>query len=293
MHLRELRYFEALAEERHFGRAASRLFIAQSGLSRAVQRLEQELDVELFVRNHRQVQLTAAGEALYARTTEVLQMFDDVLATADDVRTGCVGTLVVATSQAARYHVTEIFRRFSAAHQGVRLVRHEAVVEVMLDDLLAGRLDIAICFAPPRRDGLAYEQLGDVELRVLLPSGHTLARSDTVELTDLRGARILVPPLSASEAGASSLSRLLSNAGIEPNDVQVSLDFDEDLQWVREGEGVVLSARGFLGGPPPGIVSLPLTPATTIPLQIVCRAQMLPLPSNFSSFVRSSSCMAA
>lgn len=118
MDLRELRYFVALAEEQHFGRAAERLYIAQSGLSRAIQRAEEELGVELFTRTRRHVELTAAGAALLERTRDVLSSFEEVRSIAEAARAGMVGTLTAATSPAARYQVAP--RSSSASRAAAR-----------------------------------------------------------------------------------------------------------------------------------------------------------------------------
>jgi DNA-binding transcriptional LysR family regulator len=272
MDLRELRYFVVLAEERHFGRAAKRLYIAQSGLSKAIRRVEDGLGVTLFARTRRNVELTAAGTALLERAEEVLGAFEEVRATAEAARGGMVGTLSVATSPVARYHVAPpILERFTSTCPGVRMVRREQLAGEIVEDLLAHRLDVGIAFCAPPCEGLAYEPLKDVELRVLVPSFHPLASRGKVALSELRRERFLISTDVLAAGSAGPLQPLFDAAGFEPNYTPDSVDYDEDLHGVLQGEGVVLSARTFLGEHPPGIAVLGLQPPALQPLEIVRR----------------------
>lgn len=263
-----------LAEERHFARAAERLFIAPSGLSKAISRAEEQLGVELFTRAHRRVELTPAGAALLERVHDVLRAFDDVRATADAARAGMVGTLTLATSPVARYHVAPpILERLAAACPDVRLVRREQLAGAIVDDLLAGALDAAIAFCAPPRDELLYEPLQDMELRVLLATAHPLAARECIPLAELRHERFLMPADMLARGSPARLRPFFAAAGFEPRYVTDNLAYDEDLHGVRRREGVVLSARTFLGQPPPGIAQLGLDPPAFLPLELVRRRE--------------------
>jgi DNA-binding transcriptional LysR family regulator len=272
MDLRELRYFVALAEEQHFGRAAERLYIAQSGLSRAIQRSEEELGVSLFARTRRHVELTTAGTVLLERAREVLRSFEEVRATAEAARTGMVGTLTTATSPVARYGVASlILERFARSCAEVRLVHREQLACEIVDDLLAGGLDVGIAFCPPLRDGLAVEPLRDIELRVLVASSHPLAERDHIALSELQHERFLIQAEVLASESTSRIESIFQAAGFEPRYVSHNVDHDEDFHAVRRGDGILLSGRTFLGAPPPGVAVLRLEPAVTLPLELVCR----------------------
>jgi DNA-binding transcriptional LysR family regulator len=271
MDLRELRYFVALAEERHFGRAAERLYIAQSGLSRAIKRAEEELGVTLFSRTRRQVELTTAGVALFERAHDVLRSFEEVQATAEAARDGMVGTLSVATSPVARYQVAPpILTRFTSTYPDVRLTRREQLAGEIVKDLLAGALDVGIAFCAPLREGLERKALQDVELRVLVSSSHPLARRGHVALSELRSERFLIQAEILATGSTDRAKPLFRAAGFQPTYVQY-VDHDEDFHGVRRGDGVMLSARTFLGDGPPGITVLQLEPRATLPLELVSR----------------------
>jgi DNA-binding transcriptional LysR family regulator len=278
MDLRELRYFVALAEERHFGRAAERLYIAQSGLSKAIRRAEDELGVALFERTHRNVALTAAGQALLERAYDVLGAFEEVRATAEAARVGMAGVLLLASSPVARYNLAApILERFAETCPQVRVLRREQLAAEIHEELLAGTLEVGIAFCMPPHVGLRYEPLLDVELRALLASSHPLAARGTVTLSELRSERFLVPAAEGPTGGsARRLAPFFGAAGFEPEYVPSAVAYDEDLHGVHRGEGVVLSTRTFLGDPPSGITALNLEPSATLPLGIVRRAAEAP-----------------
>ena len=291
MDLRELRYFVALAEEQHFGRAAERLYIAQSGLSRAIQRAEEELGVELFTRTRRHVELTAAGAALLERTRDVLSSFEEVRSIAEAARAGMVGTLTAATSPAARYQVAPpILKCFASSCADVRLIHREQLAGEIVEDLLTGAVDVGIAFCAPLRDGLEYELLRDVELRVLVSSSHPLAGRGRVALSELRDERFLIPAEVLASGSAARVETIFHVAGFQPRYVQHIVDHDEDLHGVSRGEGVVLSGRTFLGDFPPGIAVLQLEPRATLPLELVRRAgELPPIQARFIEIARQAS----
>ncbi|HST54728.1 MAG TPA: LysR substrate-binding domain-containing protein [Solirubrobacteraceae bacterium] len=288
MELRELRYFVTLAEERHFGRAAERLYIAQSGLSKAIKRVERELGVDLFERAHRNVELTDAGVTLLTRASDVLGRFDEVFAIADAARMGLVGTLTVAVTPVARHHTAPlIMQRFEADHPDVFLVRREQLGNAMVADVASGYLDAGIAYCPEVRDDLLYEPIKDIELRVLIDSNHPLARRPAVALPELRAEHFLIPPESVSSALPARLSELCSAAGFVPHYLHEMMDYDEDLNAVRQGRGVMLSARSFLGHPPPGVSVLTVKPHVTLPLELIRRAeQPSPILARFLASMR-------
>ncbi|HVR05811.1 MAG TPA: LysR family transcriptional regulator, partial [Solirubrobacteraceae bacterium] len=261
MDLRELRYFVALAEERHFGRAAERLYIAQSGLSRAIQRSEDELGVALFARNRRHVELTQAGSALLERAYGVLSDFAEVQAVADATRRGLLGTVALANSPAARYELMpELLRAFADALPDVRVTRREQLGAAIAEGLVADELDVAIACGVPARAGLRRETLRDVELHLLLPAGHPLARRGRVAPVRLAGERVLLDAELAA-APPAQIARLYGARGLDV------ADHDEGLQHVRSGGHALLSARGFLGGPPDGVAALGLAPPARVALE--------------------------
>src|SRR5262245_12015873 len=149
MELRHLRYFVAVAEELHFTRAAERLHMAQPPLSQQIRQLERELQVELFVRSRRRVQLTGAGRALLDDARVVIAEADRLAQKARRLREGEAGELHIGFSSSAPYTVFPmILRTFRARFPGVVLHLHERSTEEQIELLTRGAIDLAFARLP-------------------------------------------------------------------------------------------------------------------------------------------------
>ena len=126
MELRQMRYFVAVAEELHFGRAAERLHIAQPAVSQQVRRLEENLGVQLLQRTKRRVRVTAAGEAFLEHARGVLARADEAIVAAQEASRGDAGRLAIGFVTSALYGaVPDIIRVFRENSPGVHLSLHE------------------------------------------------------------------------------------------------------------------------------------------------------------------------
>jgi DNA-binding transcriptional LysR family regulator len=191
--LRRLRYFVAVAEERHFGRAAARLHVTTPPLSQRIRELEQALGVALFERTSRRVALTPAGERLLVDAHAVLRAMDRFAATASELADA-------PTTWAIGYcHGSE--RAAMRAIGAFRSSRPDAVVRAdgltslrILDGLRAGTLTAGIARGPiPDPERIASRALARVPVdHVAVPPAHPLAEADTVNADDLDGEPVLV-----------------------------------------------------------------------------------------------------
>src|SRR4051812_41930313 len=149
MELRHLRYFAAVAEELHFGRAAARLHIAQPPLSQQIRRLEAELGVELFRRNRRRVELTDAGRLLLDQARPLLRDADRIEATMRRAGQGEVGRLRVGFVGSATYEVLPLTLRASRApHPDAEPPPHEQLSSDLFEARRAGRADAGLARPP-------------------------------------------------------------------------------------------------------------------------------------------------
>jgi DNA-binding transcriptional LysR family regulator len=179
--LRHLRYFLAVADELHFGRAAERVHVAQPAISQQIRRLEAEIGTELFHRNRREVRLAPAGEALRDYAVRAIDEVNDGVEAARRAARGEIGNLTVGFLEtAASTIVPRAVRQFRSARPDVNLTLRELGVGAQIDDLQAGRLDVGIIRPPADADDLVFERIIDEELIAAVPSGHPLAGRDQI-----------------------------------------------------------------------------------------------------------------
>lgn len=218
MELRHLRYFRAVAEELHFGRAAEKLHIAQPPLSQQIQQLERELDVSLFDRSTRRVELTAAGRAYLPRVVEILDEVDDAGRQARRVALGAEGQVTVGCVGSATYSVLPRFARAMRDElPDVDVgIRGEMLAPAQLDALHAGEIDIALLRPPVDRPGVRYETLRRDRLIAALPADHRLAGTSGLSLSDLRSEDFIAHAGHGRSVMGSVLLAACADAGFVP-----------------------------------------------------------------------------
>src|SRR5713101_7493412 len=173
MELRHLRYFVAVAEEGHVTRAAQRLGIQQPPLSQQIRALEAELDVQLFRRKPRGVELTQAGEALFAEAQAILRQVDHAIVATQRTARGEAGRLGLGFTSSASFHpfVPRAIRDYRAAHPLVALNLEESGTGELVDALLAERLDAVFVRSPiGAADGIAVHSLLEEAMVAALPA---------------------------------------------------------------------------------------------------------------------------
>jgi DNA-binding transcriptional LysR family regulator len=174
---RQLRYFVAVAETRHFGRAAERLHIAQSPLSQAIRQLESQLGAPLFERTTRRVDLTVAGEALLPEAVRILASLDAARDQVGRVAAGALGRLRVGATGLATYgHLPALVRRLDEELPGLALsFTTEMLTPALEAALTAHTIDLAVLRLPVADPTLAHHLLARERLVLAAPAGHRLA----------------------------------------------------------------------------------------------------------------------
>ena len=250
MELRQLRYLVALADERHFTRAAAREHIAQPALSQQIARLEAEVGLALVERTTRRVSLTGAGELLVARARHILSELDAAqaeLQTLAGVQGGrlSVGALHTMGPVDLSLLLASFHRNHPAVELTVREQSSEELAEMLRDDVI----DLAFLSVTERiqRRGLELHRLVSEELVAAVPTEHPLAGRDVVRFMELADE-----PFIAFRPG-SRLRELLdsaaANAGFEP---RIALESNESRRirsLVSGGLGVAILPRSDAGTP--------------------------------------------
>lgn len=270
---RELRYFVAVAEELHFGRAAHRLGMAQPPLSRAIRRLEQRMDVALLERTSRGVRLTAAGEVLLAEGRLAL---DAMTAAVRRARRAAATSprLVLALKPGGDADLLlSILDRYAAVPGAVPVDLAFSVGEraAMVRD---GRADLALLHRPQNDlTGLDSDDLHVEDHVVVLPAGHPLAGRSSVSMADLRHH----PQPRWPEARPEVTGHPVTGA-------------DQLLELVRLGRMVAVLPESVRDRLPPGTVSLPVTDAEPSTLVIAWRRDST--SRHVAEFVRAATSVA-
>ncbi|GAA2298349.1 hypothetical protein GCM10010149_53860 [Nonomuraea roseoviolacea subsp. roseoviolacea] len=190
MEVRQLRYFVAVAEQEHFGRAAEALHIVQSAVSKQVARLERELGLTLFDRSHRRARLTPDGQAFLAHARRALRGIDRAAAAAADIAAGDNGLLRIGSSIVFGPRVEAALAAVRDAHPGITLqVTSSASTTGQLAALVADDLDAAFVAAPPDTPGVRVHHLWDEPLLLAVPAAYARTAGDLATLADLPLAR--------------------------------------------------------------------------------------------------------
>ncbi|MEV5866558.1 LysR family transcriptional regulator [Streptomyces tendae] len=197
VHVRELRYFAAVAEELHFTRAAERLYVSQPALSKQIRALERQLGAELFRRDRQGVTLTEAGTALLPHARRVLADWAEGAAAVEAARAARRGTLVVgmSTSPGRGGLLPAIRSRFTAAHPEAVLRLRQMTWEDPTAGLSDGTADVAYVWLPlPDADRYAWTVLAEEPRLVALPDTHPLAAREEIDFADLTDEPFLALP---------------------------------------------------------------------------------------------------
>jgi DNA-binding transcriptional LysR family regulator len=260
VHLRNLRYFAAVAEELHFSRAAERLRVSQPALSKQIRQLERQLRFPLLRRDRRRVELTAAGEVLLPAARQLLSDWEEALAAATQ-RASEEGKLLQVGFQTSvgggLYQ--DIAARFVELRPEWQLALRFHLWSDPTGGLLDRSSDVAFVWLPAGAEGeIEVLPLRSERKYVALPAGHRLARRRAVEMTDLlEEPFVALPP----EAGALRDHWLaVEDRGTHPVRIGAEASTaDEAFEAVATGHGVVLLAEGNVSVyARPGIVCRPV-----------------------------------
>jgi DNA-binding transcriptional LysR family regulator len=244
MELRRLFYFTVLAKHMHFGRAAEEIRIAQPGLSQQIKVLEREMNAKLISRDKQEISLTPAGEVLKRDASALLQQVENLEQRVAATAMGRTGVLRVAyTRSAADTSVTDLVRKYRFKYPQMDVSTVTGWTSWNLELLCNNKIDIAFVRGPVSNDGIETLTVDSEELVVALPSGHSLAGQQELDIADIRDEPVVLWPRHQGAAFFDSLvSQVWPNSA--PNVAHEEPESEQILAAVASGVGSsVLDAR--------------------------------------------------
>ncbi|GGU17454.1 LysR substrate-binding domain-containing protein [Nocardioides albus] len=278
MELRHLRYFVAVAEERHFGRAAERLHMAQPPLSQQIRQLEAELGLTLLSRTTRRVDLTPAGAAYLDRAREILGAVDAAAHEAASIASGRRGRLLIGCVGSATYSLLPaLARTLRAELPEVEFgFRGEMLSPDQAAALTDGTLDLGLLRPlPPNLStgpGLSITHLRRESLLVAIPKEHRFAGRRRVRIADLDGEGLVIHAGSGRSAMNAMIQDLFDDAGIRTHIAHEVAETSTLVTFVAAGLGVAIVPEPTAALAVPGVVYVPLTGTPGVELVAATRA---------------------
>jgi DNA-binding transcriptional LysR family regulator len=292
MELRHLKYFVAIGEEQHYGRAARRLRVAQPALSRQIQDLEEELGFKLFDRLPRGVKLNSAGKLFLEDARRILQELSEAALRAGRVARGCSGTLRVGFTENSCWRgvVPESFRRFRELQADAELQLQPSASGDQIEAIRSGRLDTGFVNFMPRSDPDLDQLLVAIQhIELAAPKGHAFTRLKKLRLRDLADVPFVWFPRWPSPVFYDRMMHECYRGGLKsPRIVQEGLNEATILSLVSSGLGVGWVLGTARWRCPETVVVLPVVDLK-MPLTLALawrRDNTSPLLANFIGDVR-------
>jgi DNA-binding transcriptional LysR family regulator len=241
MELRQLQYFVAVAEERHFGRAAQRLHMSQPPLSIQIKGLEAELGVRLLNRSTRQVTLTDAGRTFLERARAILSAVEEAKGAARSVEQGMQGRLRVGfISSATLSLLPPSIRLFRERYGGVELELKELTSAQQIDALYEDEIMVGLVRLPLRAPGIRLEPVLEERLVVALPSDHALEEFDRVPLEAIADLPLIFFTRQLIPGFHAQIVELFQRVGAFPKVAQHAVHLQTIVGLVASGIGIAI-----------------------------------------------------
>src|SRR4051795_11639533 len=242
MELRHLRYFVAVAEERHFRRAAERLHVAQPAVSEQVRKLEEELEVRLLNRTQRSVSLTPGGAVFLREARRVLEQAETARLAARNARDRVTSSLRIGYMPASLpASVPRTLQRLARSMPQLETTLEHGSGAELIEAVRAGRLDAAIVPLPAPTAGLRITALGEQRALVAMPVIHDNAVKSEICLEQVAPDRIVVLPRDANRPFYDAVVATCHDAGLSPRLAEMADgDLEQALLAVASGAGMAI-----------------------------------------------------
>lgn len=260
MELRHLRCFIAVAEERHFARAAARLHIDQSPLSRTIRELEDRLGVRLFDRSNRRTELTWAGQMMLEEARRIIAFVEQAKAKARSAAAGYRGRLRIALSDGVPLaRMTEVLARSREEEPEIEIALFEVPLGEQLRGLMEGLFDVGLAQSNNPIPGITATELWRDPLMIAVPSRHPLLKYSQVPLAEVLNHPLVLCDPHVCQGMWQQLQRMLRKLDICPQVAHQVPTLDLMLPLVAAGYGIGFGSQTKLAEhPTTGVVVRPL-----------------------------------
>ncbi|MEM9906024.1 MAG: LysR family transcriptional regulator [Cyanobacteria bacterium P01_D01_bin.44] len=259
MELRHLRYFVMVAETLHFGQAAERLQMTQPALSKQIAGLEKELNVQLFSRTRRTVQLTPAGQVLLEAANPILLQIDEMIQRVKRTASGQEGSLTIGFSTTATATVLPtLVHRFRDRCPKVEIVMTELCTEAQVRALNERKIDLAFLHPPIDERGLKLHPILTEDFRVVLPKQHPLVQHEPIPVAALAGESFILHPRHEGPVLYDGFIRLCHQLGFQPKIVKETLSLQSRVCLVAAGVGITFVSESAQDRVGPNVICKPL-----------------------------------
>jgi DNA-binding transcriptional LysR family regulator len=298
MELRHLRYFVAVAEERHITRAAARLGLKQPPLSQQIHALENELGIKLLTRLPRGVELTPSGQGFLEDARALLSGVERATSRARAAARGQPGRISIGLTTSSSLHpvVTRVLRAYAASHAAVSLDLHTNSAAGLTEALLREEVQVAVIRASVARPAdLVFEKLAQENMLIALPAGHPLVKRTVsgahppISLRALARERLILVRRPAAPGMYGNVIAACHRAGFTPLVVAEVEQMLTAINLVAAGVGVSLVPASIREIRQQGIVYCPLSdaPSLVAPLTLVYRrGEAQPIVTDFIALSR-------
>ena len=248
--LKDLRYLVAVADTRHFGRAAERSFVSQPTLSAQLKKLEDYLGVQLIERAPKRVSLTAAGEEIVARARRIIDASDEIVEIAKGHRDPLAGRLKLALLPTiGPYLLPHVAGRLRKQMPRLELMLYEYQTDLMLEKLHSGEIDVGILALPVAMDGLDSYELYREPFSVAMPANHRLSSRASIRVEDLDHETLLL--LEDGHCLRDQALAICAGSGVHEKQDFRATSLETLRQMVAAGVGITLlpelAGRGAYG----------------------------------------------
>ena len=258
MNFSQIKCFLAAAEYLSFTRAADSLYLSQPVLSRQIAAMEQELGIELFVREKKSVRLTQAGQIMEEGLTRLAREYASVLEKATAAHLGFAGNLNIGIVEGQNIcpPLSDALRSFHTKYPDIRINPSRHTMNNLRSALINGQIDVAFTakFVVDEADELEYREVGTVRTMLCVPKSHPLAGKENLSLADFRGDRFLILP----EEESRHVARIAERMKAQNIPTLLAPDIGTLALWVEAGYGIATMSENHALRHHPGFVFLSL-----------------------------------